>query len=626
MFVEDNMGIYSKLKEQSHFNYKKGELELQHLYKEINLTMAEQQKLAKDTTIMIIDVYKNNGSYEDITLNEGILIDFGVALVMKLNAIVKSGILPITWIKTLTEDLIYKSNSPSQVKLGLLLSEKYLSANKLKDVVETFSKDGEFIFYLFRSIRNLNKYGEYLFNLYKTSKGTIKFFALTNIDFYKDKQIDYFLDKGYEDEYYEKYIIEYLLTVCDLSTYLQRIKTNVKQLNKLSKLIYKHLRYNSLRESVIKEFILKEFMEVVKEIGTDFYSLMVMLLICQEMATEEPQKENKEKYMPMALYLKKEKWKKIFLKEIKGKRATTLDIIEMANFYDYTLSLEELTTLYERNKLDFYLYWYVNNKASEDIKKVFLSYYLEAVELKELLDNNGEQRGYNKKVESNDKKILLEVLKGCKKIFPEGKNLALMAIQSKSLEIRIEAAKYLLMHKEKLSEKELELIEKIEAVEADYQLKVMLNGIQSKENKYKIEFINKLELKNFKITRHVKDIYLMSTYVSGFRYREQELLLEELKNSRMFFLKIEENNIYDTKAVKIIGESGYVIGYIPKKDTEILSNLLVKNLYVYCVVREYSFEENHISLDVFMSYKNVLDEASELWKVLMSKNNGNYKN
>lgn len=620
------MGVYSKLKDQSYFNYKNGEFELKHLYKENSLTIAEQQKLARDTTLMIIDLYKNNRGYEDIIIDEGNLIDYGVALVMKVNAVVKSGVLPITWIKTLTEDLIFKSNNSSQVKLGLLLSEKYLSANKLKDVVEAFIKDGEFIFYLFRSIRNLNKYGEYLFNLYKTSKGTIKFFALTNIDFYKDMQIEYFLGDGYEDDSHEGLIIEFLLTVCDLSTYLQRVKTKEKELNKLSRLIYKHLRHTSLNGSIIKEFIFNEFIEVVKEKGSDFYSLMVMLLISQEMATEEPQKENKEKYMPMALYLKEDKWKKIFLRELKGERATTLDIIEMANFYDYILSMEELLTLYKKYKLDFCLYWYVNNKTAEDIRKIFLNYFLQTADLKALMYSNEELIVPKEKPEKNEERIFLEILKGCKKIFPEGKDLALRGIKARSIEIRSEAARCLLMYKEKLTKEELDLVEEGTVTEMNYQLKVILNSILNKENKFKIEFINKGELKNFKITRHVKDIYLMSTYVSGYMYRDQELLIEELRNSRMYYLKMEDNNIYDNKTVKIIGESGYVIGYIPKKDNEILSNLLTKNLYVYCVVREYSLEEDHISLDVYISYKNVLDEASELWKVLTSKNNGNYKN
>lgn len=620
------MGIYSKLKEQSYFNYKKGEFELRHLYKEINLTIAEQQKLAEDTTLMIIDVYKKGGGYEDIIVNEVNLIDYGVALIMKVNAVVKSGVVPTAWIKTLTENLIYKSNNPSQVKLGLLLSEKYLSGNKLKDVVETFSKNGEFIFYLFRSIRNLNKYGEYLFRLYKTSKGTIKFFALTSIDFYEDNQIEYLLGGGYEDEFHEELIIEFLLTVCDLSTYLQRTKSDKKLLNKLSKLIYKHLRYTHLSSSLIKEFILNEFIQVVMKQGTGYYSLMVMLLISQEMAVEEPQREIKEKYMPMAHYLKEDKWKKVFLRELKGRRATTLDIIEMANFYDYILSQKELIALYEKHKLDYYLFWYVNNKANEDIRKIFLNNFLQIADFEELLGSNEELEISNKKVEKKQERILIEVLRGCKKVFPEVKDLALKVIKAKALKVRTEAATCLFIHRKKLSKEELNLIEKCVVTEVDYHLKVILNSILSKENQYKIEFINKRELKNYKITRHVKDIYLMSTYVSGYMYRDQDLLIEELRNSRLYYLKIEHNNIYDNKTIKIIGESGYVIGYIPKKDNEILSNLITKNLYVYCVVREYSLEEDHISLDVFISYKNVLDEVSDLWKVLTANNNSNYKN
>ena len=94
----------------------------------------------------------------------------------------------------------------------------------------------------------------------------------------------------------------------------------------------------------------------------------------------------------------------------------------------------------------------------------------------------------------------------------------------------------------------------------------------------------------------------------------------------MFYLISDPDNFYDNKTVKVVSQSGCVIGEIPRKDNEIVTNLLSKGIYLYCMVRDYSMEEGHVSIDIYISYKNVLDEAEQLFKVLTATDTGVYEN
>lgn len=99
----------------------------------------------------------------------------------------------------------------------------------------------------------------------------------------------------------------------------------------------------------------------------------------------------------------------------------------------------------------------------------------------------------------------------------------------------------------------------------------------------------------------------------------------EIKLSKMFNLVLEADNTFDKNSIKIAGESGFVIGYIPRKDNFILSNLLRGGRYLYCVVKEYNLDENYIIINIYLSYKNIVKEAETLIQ-MMTSDGGDFEN
>lgn len=620
------MSIFTDLKKENCLNGESGEFELKLIYMDQGISIKEQLSLATEMSELIVNLYKSGDSYEKLDLKKYTLIRFIPAFMGKVNALIKENVIKEKWIRELTKDLIYNSDIREQVQLGLVLAEKYIEKSSLKEVIDTFVKSGEYIFYLTRTIKNFPKYNRYLLNLCRKSYGTIKVFAITNIEIINYDITEFLVEKGYKDKNYENLLINYILSMCDINKYLHINYNDQNKINNVTFLIYRHLRTCSLSKSPLKEFLVKDYIDIVGKVNASYYNMMSMLLIGQGIAIlEQEGKMKKEEYIPIVNILKENKWRQLFIKEIRSSYVNTLDIVELANFYDYEFSVDEVRYLNHKSPLDFCLYWYINNKGSNEARKLLLEYFYKEVNLNSLIcsdDCTEKNKSENQILDI----IFSTVIKGCRKMYPQGKDIALKGIFSNSGNVRKEALSTLMINREHITEDEMELIKKASEYEKNSELKSNFRKVIHESDLNENEFVELEEIKDIKVTRHIKDTLLLSTYVYGIDQKNSEKVDKEINRNKMFYLISDPDNFYDNKTVKVVSQSGCVVGEIPRKDNEIVTNLLSKGIYLYCMVRDYSMEEGHVSIDLYISYKNVLDEAEQLFKVLTATDTGVYEN
>ncbi|HAU4829101.1 TPA: restriction endonuclease, partial [Clostridioides difficile] len=203
-----------------------------------------------------------------------------------------------------------------------------------------------------------------------------------------------------------------------------------------------------------------------------------------------------------------------------------------------------------------------------------------------------------------------------KSLYPEGKNISLKGIFGNINEVRKESINILKRYREKLSLEELKIVKEAYEKEKNVILKDELRRVLYESNNLKKEFVN---IEKIKVDEHGKDIYLTSIAVAGSRFRNREYLEKELEKSKIYYLTREKDNLYDEKAIKIVGETGYVIGYVPRKENYILSNLLDGGKLLYCRVTEYNLYEDCIYANVYLSYKDVIETVENSLKMVLDK-------
>ncbi len=613
--------IFEKVKALKYPDSKSGMKEINYIYGREAITSNEQVISANRLCAEFARKFQEKSYDFSFDFCERPLITFFKVFMDKINILVKEEEIDKSWIKALTKEYVFKSNSKDEVKLGLILAEKYLEEDELITVVEVFTRSGEFIYYLTKAIKNMPKCNSYMFKLLKETKGTLKIFALTNIEILSEEINTYIFEEGYKNKIYEEILVEYVLISGNIKAYLTEIEDNKNKINKFSYLIYKHLNNYKLKDSEIKYELIYQYLPLALK-GSSFLALVCITSIWRQLVDLKDIDEVMEELYKEINNINKKKWTKIFFKELQRSNYKLKDMITIAEYYGLSLSFQDLKIFFEKKPMELDGYLYLTLMGSKKDKLEVFNFFQERVQMAGLL-NGPENINTNNLNGSDSEYIILSLLiNGLRDIYPEGKDLAIKCLNGGVNDIRGEAIKTLKKYKKQLTTEEKEIIKRAADNEPNFEVRKKFKILCEEFEEGKIEYIN---TKGMQVTRHIKDVYLLTSSVARSRYRNREYVQREIKLSKMFNLVLEADNTFDKNSIKIAGESGFVIGYIPRKDNFILSNLLRGGRYLYCVVKEYNLDKNYIIINIYLSYKNIVKEAETLIQ-MMTSDGGDFEN
>ncbi|MDU4889724.1 MAG: HIRAN domain-containing protein [Clostridium sp.] len=613
--------IFEKIKALKYPDSKSGMKEINYIYGREAITSNEQVISANRLCAEFARKFQEKSYGFSFDFCERPLIAFFKVFMDKINILVKEEEIDKSWIKALTKEYVFKSNSKDEVKLGLILAEKYLEEDELITAVEVFTRSGEFIYYLTKAIKNMPKCNSYMFKLLKETKGTLKIFALTNIEILSEEINTYIFEEGYKNKIYEEILVEYVLISGNIKAYLTEIEDNKNKINKFSYLIYKHLNNYKLKDSEIKYELIYQYLPLALK-GSSFLALVCITSIWRQLVDLKDIDEVREELYKEINNINKKKWTKIFFKELQRSNYKLKDMITIAEYYGLSLSFQDLKIFFEKKPMELDGYLYLTLMGSKRDKLEVFNFFQERVQMAGLL-NGPENINTNNLNGSDSEYIILSLLiNGLRDIYPEGKDLAIKCLNGGVNDIRGEAIKTLKKYKKQLTTEEKEIIKRAADNEPNFEVRKKFKMLCEELEEGKIEYIN---TKGMQVTRHIKDVYLLTSSVARSRYRNREYVQREIKLSKVFNLVLEADNTFDKNSIKIAGESGFVIGYIPRKDNFILSNLLRGGRYLYCVVKEYNLDENYIIINIYLSYKNIVKEAETLIQ-MMTSDGGDFEN
>lgn len=611
--------IFKQLQEVKGYDGYKESFEMNYLCIYENIPLREQVELANNLVDGILNVYKSesNEIYLLENNNSKPLICYFEVFIKKINTLVKEMMIDEKWLYKLTKELIYKSKKAEYVKLGLILSEKYLEKENIREVVDTFSKSGEYVFYLSNTIKKLEFYNTYLFNLSKKATGSIKVFAIVNMEILDFKINSYLIEEGYKDTKYERLLMNYIISIIDLSEYLERRDLDREKIDNLAHLICNYLLSVDFKYIGNKVQLVNQFLPIVVNYGTTFESLYSIFLIAINVLKDETVECDKVEFeKEMNAVLLSEKWKNIYFKALRNASGKTEDMIKMSEIYAMNLSFDDLLPYLDRDIRDFEVYWHISKKGSADSRLKLLNFFEKTFNIDDLIGKMEDIEKDRLTQEYYDDMLFFIVIKGSNSLYPEGKSISLKGIFGNINEVRKESINILKRYREKLSLGELKIVKEAYEKEKNLRLKDELRRLLYESNNLKKEFIN---IEKIKVDEHGKDIYLTSVAVAGSKFRNRECLEKELEKSKIYYLNREKDNLYDENAIKIVGETGYVIGYVPRKDNYILSNLIDGGKLLYCRVTEYNLYEDYIYANVYLSYKDVIETVENSLKMVLDR-------
>ena len=96
----------------------------------------------------------------------------------------------------------------------------------------------------------------------------------------------------------------------------------------------------------------------------------------------------------------------------------------------------------------------------------------------------------------------------------------------------------------------------------------------------------------------VREVELLNCNIAGTTFLDLDEIEPELKKHQLLMLIREPKNENDDKAILILTEDGQKLGYVPKKNNEILSNLMDAGKLLFGRLNKKTWVDTWLKLDV----------------------------
>ena len=96
----------------------------------------------------------------------------------------------------------------------------------------------------------------------------------------------------------------------------------------------------------------------------------------------------------------------------------------------------------------------------------------------------------------------------------------------------------------------------------------------------------------------VQEVELLNCNIAGTTFLDLEEIEPELQHEQLLMLIREPNNEHDEKAILIVTEDGQKLGYVPRKNNEVLSNLMDAGKLLFGRLHEKTWVDSWLKLDI----------------------------
>ncbi|SHJ11481.1 HIRAN domain-containing protein [Clostridium amylolyticum] len=664
MLNNDDISIYDKLiKGQLDSSQEAGKHEVLKLYISEGLSHLNKKNISKGLIDALIQYFKDE-NYRALTayINNHNLIDYYYAFTEKLELLVREGLMDIEPLHALYHKLLHNGNTYEEVKVGIALAtvceSQYL--NNAQKIIDTFSKSPEFYFYIIKLAQNYNNANTFIYNLAKSSYSYGRIIAMSYLEFLTEDIKIWCIEEGWKSGIYNEIGAALVLEDINIGWYIDNLTMDSAKTSNLSRLLQSYFKFNSLFHYEFYKSIFEKYLPNVETHGKSLDDLVALIQI-QEFVQKDVEINDAlnsipTKYMDMlADILFTKRWIRVLENSISSVEGSSEYIIKASKIFDFKLTFNHLIGYLNKDISDANIYKYIMKEGDESSKRQLIEFALNNLNLdiifigahidsenqlqnEDIINSlkdidwknlnldldipefndllvNDDLKEYNFK-EDECLEIIIANLGDLSK---EMINLNVKALSARLDETKKHAIKNLRKHQGLLNEEHKKIIGQAAENEENYNIKNSLKKLLENRSLKQREYVN---IRHLIIRPYIKDIYISSMNVAGVYYRDTTPIEDNLTQDDIVYLKREKDNLYDHNAIQVTTHDGYVLGYIPKKDNFILKNLLDGGKYLYGIVKETNFEENHIRIRVYLSYQDIIEETQNIVMMLRGKSNG----
>ena len=532
-------------------------------------------------------------------------------------------------INDIIKKILTDSDSSEEIKLGLILAP-FCNIEKLEDILEIFSIHNDYLFYVIKAYEYIGGYNNTIFEMAKKSNGYGKVFCVMNLRPTTYEIRKWMIEKGSDNNVGVQELLSYTMLSLELLDYLENTDFNGEEIEVLAKSFSMLLSDYGLDDIKDGKKIFQKLLEIIDKVNGGIYSLYVVISILYSIEAIVID-DYKSKRSPSSFKFnddyksiienckkicKKDIWHEIITNQISNLEIESSVLISCCEKTKYKLNKKEFETILNRDYTNPLLYKYAFSIGNKSIKKCAFNIGLLKLPMNEILSGQGEMKIDNLVYDDIAQICFFIIIKYSQyeDFQDKYKDINLQALKAPLIETRIQAATDLQRFREEFNSLDKEFINDAISTEMVGNIRRSLNSLLIKTHDKEKKYVEVYD--NMHIDVHVKDIYLININIAGTNYVDMSEIYNKLLEEDIVYLKREPNNAYDSNAIEIMTTNGYVIGYVPKENNLIFKNLMDKGKYLYGKIKEISDDYNHINIEIYLSYKDIIEEITSTLSLL----------
>ncbi|MEQ8156706.1 MAG: HIRAN domain-containing protein [Clostridiaceae bacterium] len=512
-------------------------------------------------------------------------------------------------------ELATKSCFEEEVKLGILILG-FFENDLTRQIIKTLGYHSSMTIYAVEASKNFHQHNEFIFDLVQNTAGFGKLAAI--ILFYPvlPNQKKWILEKGAINEVNPNMSAIMCLGKSDMEEYYENLEITRDTFSSLSYL----LAYAAEKEDIkvfIKSLVLTEkYIKAVPVYARSFIDLAAMAVIKKSMAPywneagEDIEKRNgwtsdreNEVRKICIEQMKRPRWKNVLMEELYMPFQSVSMILLTVREMNYKPHFEMLFPMLEKDLFDIDIMEYVlMDNADYYLEEV--KDYLMQVMPEEVLEGNPLNIPDENVTDEHRPDIwLVFLLKAIGKGTDYHEEFLLKCLRARFPDARKEAIHALRTFKKHWSLAVLPALEcayekePVEKIRNRIQsLMGILTGRWEKKQTY-------ADVSGIEIVQSPGDFCLMKTKIAGTKYYDMLVVEGRVGKDDILYLVREPDNRYDSKAIMITADDGYVLGYVPRASNTIPSTMMDAGEKLYGVLRSEDLEDDRPEIDIMVNKK-----------------------
>lgn len=573
-----------------------------------------QERDALETGDRILQAVQEPGD-EDLSsrLSQVPLYSYFVKLRSRIKLLLQEGLVEKGKLYLLGLRLTSQREKSEEVKLGILILG-FFENNEVKHLFADLGRLGRFTLYVLEAAKDFHNFNSFVFELAKHTSGYGKIAALSVLQPITEEMKEWVLYQGAENKTIPNMAAIISLEKADMVRYFIELPLNAGNFSAVSTLLANALEASNIKSFYIGLPLTQKYLDKAPALAKNFIDFSAILAIYHSIngavkapdPSENPERNTGwtseiEKKIESVCYnlLHQGKWKSIVGNALTEAVQPANQILSALRELQMVPPFEAFLPMLQKHPFNFELFHFlIYDNMFSYTDEAFR--YTKAIWPDEVFGGALDLTQENLNPSFEPDFCLCFLLKAMYYFGINSERFYLLGLSCRLPDCRKEAIRCLRSFRTLWSPAVIPALEAACEIEPTKKIRKSLLRLLGKKEEHSPKEQRYADLPDPRPEPENGDVCLFETRVAGAFYRDLLAVEGVLEANDLLYLVREPENSYDSNAILVTTDDGYILGYIPKVVNPMPAALMDSGKQLYALLNEVDLHRSQLDISVIL--------------------------